>query len=129
MCEGKYILFRGLSLEKRDWVYGDIIQPNLSDPLRNRYRTMFIRCHDTSSTIQVDPLTVGQFTGILDKNKIKIFEGDKIFNVDNLYYDGIIYYYQGSFGLDLLYDLVFIELSGFSKESLELLEVIGNKYI
>ena len=70
------ILFRGVieNDESREffgnWFYGDLINYSNGDT--------FIRQRETGSLHEVITETVGQFTGMLDKNKTRIFEGDII---------------------------------------------------
>ena len=61
------ILFRGKTVCDGDWIYGGITW----NPSKNE---VFI--HTKWDEGKVIPETVGQYTGLCDKNGIKIFEGD-----------------------------------------------------
>lgn len=73
------ILFRGKTVCDGDWIYGGITW----NPSRKK---MFI--HSDFEDGEVIPKTVGQYTGLCDKNGTKIFEGD-IVKVENALVRGI----------------------------------------
>lgn len=66
------ILFRGKRLNNGEWVYGSYWYSHRS----NTYQHFVF--DDGNVWVGVDPDTVGQFTGLTDKNGVKIFEGDII---------------------------------------------------
>lgn len=63
------ILFRG-KMASGEWLYGDLRQYPSG--------TKAIRSDEWKHTLEVIPDTVGQYTGLTDKNGKKIFEGDVI---------------------------------------------------
>lgn len=69
------ILFRGKRIDNGEWVEGKGIDLNFNDAY------ILTKEYDSCSgyymgEVEVIPDTVGQFTGLTDKNLKKIFEGD-----------------------------------------------------
>lgn len=81
------ILFRGKRVDNGRWVYGSLIHrpANVAENPEEYTAIAIFDKHANSSynaylELDVDPATVGQFIGLTDKNGVKIFEGDVVFN-------------------------------------------------
>lgn len=67
----RQILFRGKRVDNGEWVYDNSV-------LFFSEKTKIYGALNEWREIEVIPETVGQFTGVIDKNGKKVFEGDVV---------------------------------------------------
>ena len=97
------ILFRGKRKDTGAWVYGHL---HKMDGYGTGYTEYGIQVQDTSTSrpwsVVVVPETVGQFTGLTDRNGKRIFEGDIVTGLFlfGLSVNAVVTFQGGAFGLE-----------------------------
>lgn len=93
-------LFRGKTKETNELVYGGIF---VQDGRYFIIKSITYSCGAESwGAFEVDPETVGQWTGEVDKNKTPIYEGDivKMRTYGPGYCNAVVYFKKGKFAVD-----------------------------
>ena len=131
------ILFRGKDLQERNgWLYGYFYKSDINKRERESGKATLIFTPDCDTFIYVPEYhnswmvkseTVGQYTGLTDKNGTRIFEGD-IINGDSEYFTyshpyGTIVYDSGEFLI--AFDEAFEDVENLGAWANDI-EVIGN---
>jgi uncharacterized phage protein (TIGR01671 family) len=116
------IVFRGKRVDMNKWVYGYIFITEKANPLKGTTSWIF----NESGKYKVRPETVGQFTGLTDKNGKMIFEGDIVSYEDvNGIEDGI-----GNVLFDVFYGAWIVFVNDYEENLLADVayncEIIGN---
>ena len=117
------ILFRGKSksINKGKWIYGSFIKDTDLNACCIRDKSLVYEL--------VDRETVGQFTGFIDKNGKKIFEGDIVLGLFlfDMSINAVVKFRDGAFGLQWHRGEI-IEFNAFTSLCNITYEIIGNIY-
>ena len=92
------ILFRGKRVDSGEWKYGHYSSVYGAAPVIFEDVTLEDDCTISFEYDHVDNTTVGQYTGLTDRNGVKICEGDvMVFDAYGFHYKGVVSFVDGNF--------------------------------
>lgn len=117
------IRFRGFAYNK--WVFGDLVHIQYDKELNSKSQIAIFTDNGQANIVNTE--TVGQYTGLRDKNGTKIFEGDivNISDFDGGHKIGEVVYNDGACCYRIWGDLFDYGLGIYQDDNIE---VIGNIY-
>lgn len=130
------IKFRSKDIGSNEWVYGHYTEGCWIDPTNEKVTKRYIIHGEDGFLHDIDPETLGEFTGIVDNNGKEIYEGDIVRHpyIDPIFRalveagDGVtseVVFHDGAFVIKYDED-DFIYLDGFTRHGH--VEVVGNIY-
>lgn len=117
----RMIKFRGKKIENGEWLYGDLVQDD-----RDCYYIYPNDCGGLYANNKVDTKTIGQFTGLLDKNDKEIYEGDILEIADEMYAKVVWNKEKAGFEYEYLHSTQIANT--FYEFNMPYLSVVGNIY-